>query len=76
MNKENRKDLEKAVSLIEQAREIVEAIKDGEQEKYDSLTEGLQQSERGQKFEQDASDLDDIFNQLDEAIENINTITE
>ena len=76
MNKENRKDLEKAVSLIEQAREIVEAIKDGEQEKFDSLTEGLQQSERGQKFEQDASDLDDIFNQLDEAIGNINNITE
>ena len=76
MNKENRKELEKAIALIEDAKEIVERIKDEEQEKFDHLPEGLQQTERGQKFEETVSTLDDVFSQLEEAVDGINTASE
>jgi len=76
MNKENRKELEKAISLIEDAKQIIESIKDDEQDKFDNLPEGLQQSERGEKFEENVSVLDDALSQLEEAIDNISTATE
>lgn len=76
MNKENRKELEKAAALIEDAREIVERIKDDEQEKFDNLSEGLQQSEKGQKFEETVSALDEVFYHLEEAVDGISTSSE
>ena len=76
MNKENRKELEKAISLIEDAKQIIESIKDDEQDKFDNLPEGLQQSERGEKFEENVSVLDDALSQLEEVIDNISTATE
>ena len=74
MNKENRADLQKAISLMEDAKEIIERIKDGEQEKYDNLSEGLQQSEKGQKFEEAASTLGEVYDQLEGSIDSINDI--
>ncbi len=76
MNQDNRKELQRAISLIEEANEIVERIKEGEQEKFDNLSEGLQQSERGQKFEENVSILDDAFSQLEDSIENIQNAIE
>ncbi len=48
MNKQDRKDLEKAVGFIEEAKAIIANIANSEQEKFDNLSEGLQQSEKGQ----------------------------
>jgi hypothetical protein len=76
MNKENRKELERAINLIEEAKLIVEQIKDEEQEKFDKLSEGLQASEKGQKFEETVSTLDDVFSQLEEATDGINLASE
>jgi len=76
MNKQNRKELEHALLLIDEAKGIVEQIRDEEQEKYDNLSEGLQQSEKGQKFEANASDLDEALNNLEEAIGNVNNSLE
>lgn len=76
MNKQNRKQLEKAVALIAQAQEIVETIKDEEQEKFDNLPESLQQSEKGEQFEENISALEDALGDLESATENINTTAE
>lgn len=76
MNATDRKQLDKALSMIEDARTIIEEIKDGEQYKFDNLTEGLQQTERGQKFEENVSTLDDAITELENAIDNINSATE
>ncbi len=76
MNKENRKELERAINLIEEAKLIVEQIKDEEQEKFDNLSEGLQASEKGQKFEETVETLDTAFSQLEEAIDGINMASE
>lgn len=41
MNKERRKRISEAVELIGQARDILEEVKDEEQESYDNLPEGM-----------------------------------
>ncbi len=76
MNKQDRKELQKAIDLIEEAKTIIETIKDAEQEKYDTLSEGLQQTVNGQKFEENVGSLDDAFNSLEEAVDNLNTVIE
>ena len=76
MNKQDRKELERALELIEESKLIVENIRDTEQEKFDNLSEGLQQTERGQKFEETASSLEDVISQLEEAMDGINTVSE
>ena len=68
MNKSDRAELQKAINMIDEARGIVESIGESEQEKYDNLTEGLQASERGQKFEESASSLSEVCDSLQEAI--------
>ena len=68
MNIKDRKQLSNAIKLLEDAQSIIEGIKDGEQEKYDNLSEGLQMSEKGQKFEDIVSVLEDSINSIDEAI--------
>jgi hypothetical protein len=76
MNKNDRKELEKALDLLGEAQEIIDDIKDGEQEKFDNLSEGLQQSEKGQKFEETISFLEDAWNSIDEAVGSVNETIE
>lgn len=71
MNKQDRKELMRAIGLIEEAKEIVANIMESEQEKFDNLSEGLQQTERGQKFEENVSNLESVDGSLCEAIDNI-----
>lgn len=68
MNKNDRKELEKAISLLKEAQEIIESIKDGEQDKFDNLSEGLQQTENGQKFEEIVSNLDEAYSNIEDAM--------
>ncbi len=76
MNKKDRKELEKALSLLGYAQEIIDSIKEGEQEKFDNLSEGLQQTEKRQKFEETLSNLEDAWNSIDEAVGIINEAME
>lgn len=64
MNKNDRKKIEDLKSQLEDLRGKVEDIgselqtlADDEQDKYNNLPEGLQQTERGQNMEQDAQTL-------------------
>lgn len=71
MNRKDRIELNKALVLLGEAQEIIDTIKDGEQIKFDNLSEGLQQTEKGQKFEETVSILDDVWYNIDEAIVSI-----
>ena len=66
MNKIRRKEIAQAIELMEQAREILEAVADEEQEAFDSLPENFQNSERGEAMEQ-------YIGMLEEAVENLDT---
>ena len=46
MNRIRRKEIARAIELVEEARGILEAAMEEEQEAYDSMPEGLQESEQ------------------------------
>lgn len=74
MNAARRKELSKAIDLIEQAKEIISAVAEEEREAYDNLPEGLQESEMGEKMSEIADDLEYV--DLDEVVDTIQEIIE
>lgn len=75
MNKEDRKQLQEALDKIQSAKETIEEISGSEQEKFDNLSEGLQQSEKGIAFEENATTLEIVCGYLDDAISEIENLT-
>ena len=76
MNKERRKTLQEIIDVLEEQKSGIDAVCEEEQEAYDNLPEGIQDSERGEamsenidSMESAASDLDDIITALQEIIE-------
>lgn len=65
MNKQRRKEIAKAIDLIEQAREILENVKDEEQEAFDNMPESIQVSERGEQMEDYIYTIEEIIGNLD-----------
>lgn len=65
MNKIRRKQIEKAIELIEQARDILECVKDDEQEAFDNMPESLQGSERGEVMEEYIYTIETFLDCLD-----------
>ena len=51
MNKQRRNRIAEALELISQARDILEEVKDEEQESYENLPESLQYGERGEQMQ-------------------------
>ena len=74
MNAARRKELSKAIDLIEQAKEIISAVAEEEREAYYNLPEGLQESEMGEKMNEIADDLEYV--DLDEVVDTIQEIIE
>lgn len=64
MNDARRKDIEKALDLIYEAKAILETVSEEEQEAFDNLPEGIQNSERGETMEENISILDDAVSAL------------
>lgn len=54
----------------------LESMQEEEQGKFDNLSEGLQQGEKGQAIEQAASDLGDMHGLAQEAAEAFDTLLE
>ncbi len=76
MNKAKRKELQKAIDLLNEALSIIENIKDEEQEAYDNLSENLQSSEMGQKMESAVSYMEDATSSIEDVISNIESAME
>jgi len=74
MNKLDRKNLEQAIALLNDAKSIIEDIASQERDKYDNLSEGLQQSDRGQAMEENADDLESINDEIDNVIDAIENV--
>ena len=65
MNKIRRKEIAKAIELMEQAREILENVRDEEQEAFDNMPESLQGSERGETMEEYICTLEEAIEAMD-----------
>lgn len=74
MNNLRRKQIKDALSLIEEAYELLTTTKDEEEMAFDNLPESLQYSERGDIMQDNITNLDDAITSLDDAksaLENI-----
>ena len=66
MNDQRRKAIEAVLAELADLRARVEAIQQEEQEAFDNMPEGLQQTPNGQASEAAASALDDALGAFDE----------
>lgn len=66
MNNIRRKSVKEALNLIEKAREILEEVKDEEQEAYDNLPESLQCGERGEQMQENIDNIEDYLSYMEE----------
>ena len=65
MNKVRRKELARVVDLLDQARDLLETIREEEQEAFDNLPESSQWSERGEAMENCISTMEEMLDYLD-----------
>ena len=65
MNKARRKEIARAIELMEQARDILESVMDEEQDAFDNMPESLQGSERGEAMEEYICTIEEVLDALD-----------
>lgn len=71
MNKNDRKRLAELIDQIQALVNEVDEIGQSEQEKFDNLTEGLQQSERGQQYQEVADAIESACSDIEDALSNL-----
>ena len=65
MNKARRKEIARAIELMEQAYEILEVVCGDEQQAFDNMPESLQCSERGEDMEANIYAIEAALDGLD-----------
>jgi hypothetical protein len=68
MNDKGRKLIAKWIQALEDIQSEMETMVEEEQEKFDNLSEGLQQAESGQAMEAAAATLGDVLTMLENVI--------
>lgn len=76
MNNQRRKEIEAVLNELADLRSRIETIQSEEQDAYDNMPEGLQQSERGTKAEEACSRLDDAVTAFDDLESALNDASE
>lgn len=76
MNKQRRKYIATALVYLEHALDIIETAKNEEEDAFYNLPEGIQESERGEQMEEYISTLEEIFDNIEYAHEQISEICE
>ena len=73
MNNQRRKILLETVARLEELQEAIsdirdeiETVRDGEQDTFDSLPEGLQGTARGEEMESNVDNLNEVIDALEE----------
>lgn len=65
MNKERRDRLSDVIASLEEAKDLLEDVKNDEQNAFDNMPVGLQCSERGSKMEDYIELMEDAGDQID-----------
>ena len=76
MNKKDRKRLAELIEKIQSLVNEVDKIGQSEQEKYDNLTEGLQSSERGQRYQEVADAIESACSTIEDGLSELNDLLE
>ena len=68
MNAQGRKEIAKYIASLEDIKDKLDSMMDEEQDKFDNMPEGLQESERGEAMQEAIEQLGTACDNLDEAI--------
>ena len=68
MNNERRKVINKMIDKLEEVRSELDSCMDLEQEEYDNMPEGLQESERGDRMQENVDNLYGVIDSIDDLI--------
>ena len=74
MNAKTRKEIEKLTESLDEIKCAVENFQCDEEEKFDNLPEGIQDSERGEEFQAAIENLESAASSIEEAIDYLNEI--
>lgn len=74
MNKNDRKQLARAIGFLEEAKAIIDELAPAERDKYDNMSESLQSGERGEAIGQAADALESAQSSIDEALEYLGNV--
>ena len=67
MNNTRRKQIRKhVISVLESARQDLDIVIGEEQEAFDNIPEGLQESDRGAEMEESIAEMEDIVGELED----------
>jgi flagellar biosynthesis chaperone FliJ len=72
MNKERRKEIEKAIAILQEigpkwdeVREIAQLCGEGEREYYDNMSDNLKGGDKGTQADNAATQLEEVHNEID-----------
>lgn len=68
MNNERRKVINKMIDKLDEVRSELDSCMDLEQEEYDNMPEGLQESERGDRMQENVDNLYGVIDSIDDLI--------
>ena len=74
MKEERLKTLKRCLNMIQNAHDVLEEVRDEEQDAYDNLPEGLQYSERGDLMQEAVDNLDEAVDYLDDVLSSLEDI--
>jgi hypothetical protein len=74
MNNERRSNIRRILDEMTAGMEALRELQEEEQESFDNLPEGLQQSDRGQEIEECAGDFDMAIDSIENAIDEVQDI--
>ena len=74
MNKNRRMRLIEARALLEQANDIINDVMNEEDNAYNNLSEGLQQTMRGEQMEENVGEMEEAIDKIEEAIDNLDNV--
>lgn len=74
MNKARLKQLEGVLATLEKAKDDLEYLRDEEQSAYENMPEVFQWSEKGEKMQEIANNLDNAIYPVEEAIDAVQEV--
>ncbi len=74
MNAQGRKEIAKYIASLNEIKDKLDSMRDDEEEKYDNMPEGLQDSGRGEQMQEAIDALENACTGLDEAIDSLKEI--
>lgn len=74
MNKQGKKQIEKWIDTLTNMKEDIESMQEEEQDKFDNLPEGIQESERCEAIQESADNLENAASSIDDAISELQEI--